>query len=107
MCPQLSTVSPEHSELKRLRSHVSLITCFTLSICSAAYMYKLLDEAIADFETELPKNDDFRKDINEKQSPKIVSQLRAVLDQRGVLYSSLDLNDIEFAVNSTGNLVYT
>lgn len=107
MCPQLSTVSPEHSELKRLRSRVSLITCFTLSICSAAYMYKLLDEAIADFETELPKNDDFRKDINEKQSPKIVSQLRAVLDQRGVLYSSLDLNDIEFAVNSTGNLVYT
>ncbi|CAH8528533.1 unnamed protein product [Schistosoma mattheei] len=102
MCPQLSTVSPEHSELKRLRSHVSLITCFTLSICSAAYMYKLLDEAIADFETELPKNDDFRKDINEKRSPKTVSRLRAVLNQRGVLYSSLDLNDIEFAVNSTG-----
>ncbi|CAH8549329.1 unnamed protein product [Schistosoma margrebowiei] len=102
MCPQLSTVSPEHSELKRLRSHVSLITCFTLSICSAAYMYKLLDEAIADFETELPKIDDFRKDINEKPSPKTVTRLRAVLDQRGVLYSSLDLNDIEFAVNSTG-----
>ncbi|VDP18489.1 unnamed protein product [Schistosoma margrebowiei] len=102
MCPQPSTVSPEHSELKRLRSHVSLITCFTLSICSAAYMYKLLDEAIADFETELPKIDDFRKDINEKPSPKTVTRLRAVLDQRGVLYSSLDLNDIEFAVNSTG-----
>ncbi|XP_018651440.1 hypothetical protein Smp_134780 [Schistosoma mansoni] len=102
MCPQLSTVLREHSELKRLRSHVSLITCFTLSICSAAYMYKLLDEAIADFEAELPESDDFREDMNEKRSPNTVSQLRAVLDQRGVLYSSVELNDIEFAVNSTG-----
>ncbi|CAH8551677.1 unnamed protein product [Schistosoma rodhaini] len=65
-------------------------------------MYKLLDEAIADFEAELPESDDFREDMNEKRSPKTVSQLRAVLNQRGVLYSSVELNDIEFAVNSTG-----
>ncbi|KAK4471210.1 hypothetical protein MN116_004659 [Schistosoma mekongi] len=102
MCPSLSEVSGEHSELKRLRSHVSLITCFTLSICSAAYMYKLLDEIIIDCDTDL-LDSSFTEDYNKEQNQPTNSQLEAVLDQRGVLYSSLrEPIDIECAINSTG-----
>ncbi|TNN15919.1 Cathepsin D [Schistosoma japonicum] len=102
MCPSLSGVSREHSELKRLRSHVSLITCFTLSICSAAYMYKLVDEIIIDCETDLVDGC-FTEDYNKEKNQPTNSQLKAVLDQRGVLYSSVrERTDIERAINSTG-----
>ncbi|TNN15920.1 E3 ubiquitin-protein ligase [Schistosoma japonicum] len=102
MCPSLSGVSREHSELKRLRSHVSLITCFTLSICSAAYMYKLVDEIIIDCETDFVDGC-FTEDYNKEKNQPTNSQLKAVLDQRGVLYSSVrERTDIERAINSTG-----
>ncbi|CAH8498713.1 unnamed protein product [Schistosoma turkestanicum] len=102
MCPRLDEVSREHSELKPLRSHVSLITCVTLSICSAAYMSKLVDEITTDFEYELPEDNGLTKDNDQKQNLQLISELTAVLDQRGVLYSSFEREDIEFSVNSTG-----
>ncbi|CAH8551097.1 unnamed protein product [Heterobilharzia americana] len=100
MCPQLGITAQEHPRFRRLHSNFGLITCFTLSICSAAYMYKMLDEIISDFDAEV---DDLAENTDEKRSRLNSSELKAVLDQRGVLYSSLlERRDVEFAVNSTG-----
>ncbi|CAH8849117.1 unnamed protein product [Trichobilharzia szidati] len=102
MCAQLSVVTSEYPASKRIRSNVGLITCFTLSICSAAYMYRLMDEIISDIDADLADVDG-SEETYEKGNRLSSSQLKAVLDQRGVLYSSLlERKDIESAVNSTG-----